>query len=107
MKFYLKEVVQPMETRSVIQHLIQEALTAAAASKPVLLQLAWYVEDYKVVAIDNTTILKPGEWLSVNAVDQINATPGWTVKMADNDIVAALFGLGTSMLSSGAKMAIF
>jgi hypothetical protein len=81
------------ETHTVIQHLIQASLDAAAAVKSVELQLAWYFEDYKVITISNTTILKPGEWLAVEAVDQINLTKGWTVRMADNDILAAVTGM--------------
>lgn len=93
-----------METRSVIAHLVQEALDAAAAHKPIELQLAWYVTEYKVIAISNSTILKPGEWLSVGAVDQINKTAGWTVKMADNDIVKMLFGMGSGALTAAVKI---
>jgi hypothetical protein len=93
-----------METRGTIQHLVQEALDAAGANKPVEIQLAWYVEDYKVLAVQNTTILKPGEWLSVEAAQQLCDTKGWTVKSADNDVIATLFGLGAGALSSAARV---
>jgi hypothetical protein len=93
-----------VETRTTITHLIPAALIAAAANKPVEIQLAWYVETYKVLAIMNTTILKPGESLSVEAVDQLNATPGWTVKIADNTVIQTLFGLGASAAVMGAKV---
>jgi hypothetical protein len=90
---------------STINHLRPDALAAAAETKPVEIQLAWYIEDYKVLNIMNTTILKPGQWLSVAAVDQLNATKGWTVKMADNDLINTLFGLGTSAVMGAAKLA--
>jgi hypothetical protein len=93
-----------METHSTIAHLIPEALVAAAAAKPVEVQLAWYVEAYKVLAIMNTTILQPGEWLSVAAVDQLCSTPNWTVKMSDNTVIQTLFGLGASATEIGAKV---
>lgn len=93
-----------MEQHSTIQHLIQTALVAAAAVKPVELQLAWYINDYKVVAITNTTLLKPGEWLSVGCVDQIVNTTGWTVKIADNDLVQLLFGIGAGAVSGAVKI---
>lgn len=92
------------ETRTVIKHLIQAALDFAAKDKTVDLQLAWYVEDYKVVAITNTTILKPGEWLSPEAVDQINLTKGWKVAMGDNAIIASLLGLGSSAVGDAVKI---
>jgi hypothetical protein len=94
-----------MESHSTINHLVPAALEAAAANKPVEISLAWYINDYKVLNIMNTTILKPGEWLAVSVVDQLNATKGWTVKMADNDLINTLFGLGTSALMGAAKVA--
>ena len=93
-----------MERRGVISHLVQSALDAASRDKPVEVQLAWYVNDYKVLGITNTTVLKPGEWLAVEAVDQLNATKGWTTKMADNAVIATLFGLGASAAESAAKV---
>jgi hypothetical protein len=93
-----------MERHSTIPHLVPAALVAAAVLKPVEVQLAWYIEDYKVLNIMNTTILKPGEWLSVAAVDQLNATKGWTVKMADNELIGTLLGIGTSGLIGAAKI---
>lgn len=92
------------EQRITIQHLIPASLIAAAADKPVEIQLAWYINTYKVLAISNTTLLKPGEWLSVAAVDQINATKNWIVKMADNDVIQTLIGMGAGLAVSGAKL---
>jgi hypothetical protein len=93
-----------MEQHSTINHLVAAALVAAASAKPVEIQLAWYVNDYKVLNVMNTTLLKPGEWLAVGVVDQLCATPGWTVKMADNDVINTLFGLGTGALMGAAKV---
>jgi len=93
-----------MEHRTTINHLIPASLVAAAADKPVEIQLAWYVNDFKVLAIQNSTILKPGEWLSVAAVDQLCATKGWTVKMADNAVIGTLFGMGTSAVQGMTKL---
>jgi hypothetical protein len=93
-----------MESHSTINHLVPAALEAAAANKPVEIQLAWYVNDYKVLNIMNTTILKPGQWLAVSVVDQLCAAKGWTVKMADNDLINTLFGLGTGALVGAAKV---
>lgn len=89
-----------MERRSAIPHLLPAALTT---TKQIEIQLAWYLNDYKVIAISNSTILKPGEWLSVEAVDQLCAEPGWTVKMADNEAIQTLFGLGAGVLDAAAK----
>jgi hypothetical protein len=93
-----------METHSTIPHLIDAALEAAAKDKSCEIQLAWYVNDYKVLNVMNTTILQPGEWLSVTAVNQLCAAKGWTVKMADNDLIGTLFGLGTGALMGAAKL---
>jgi hypothetical protein len=64
-----------------------------ANTKPVTLVLAWYLRDYKVTAVQNTTFYKPGMWLTVELVQKLCDLPGWTVQMADNDLLGTLLGL--------------
>jgi hypothetical protein len=93
-----------MERHTTIPHLVPSALAAAAADKAVEIQLAWYINDYKVLSVMNTTLLKPGEWLAVSAVDQLCAAKGWTVKVADNEVIGTLFGLGASAAEGATKL---
>jgi hypothetical protein len=71
-------------------------------AKDITLVLAWYVHDYKVKAISNTTWYKPGMWLSPDVVQKICDMPGWDVQMVDNDLIQMLTGLAISAVSHSA-----
>jgi hypothetical protein len=72
----------------------------APPPKPIIIVLAWYVHDYKVKSITNTTWYKPGQWLSPTVVQKLCDLPGWQVNMADNDLIAAITGMA---LNAGSK----
>jgi hypothetical protein len=61
--------------------------------KPITITLAWYIRDYKVAAITNTTKYKPGEWLSPAAVQALCDLPGWTVVITDNQLLQTITGI--------------
>lgn len=66
--------------------------------------VAWYIKQYKVVSITNTTTLKPGMWLEPDYVEQIcklAQKPGsdWSVQCVDNDLAQELTGAAVSAVS--------
>ena len=59
-----------------------------AKGKTVELTVAWYLKDYKVISITNTTYLKPGMWLTPRALEQANQWDGWQVTVVDNEVLS-------------------
>jgi len=68
------------------------------ADKKTTLQLTWVINQYKVTAITNTTVVKPGEMVTVEWVDWACREPGWEVQIVDNDILAQAFGFFRGLL---------
>lgn len=66
---------------------------APAADKKIKVTFAWYIRDYKVIKISNTTSLKPGMWLTPGVVEKCCQTPNWLVTIVDNSMVENLFSL--------------
>lgn len=60
--------------------------------KPIAITLSWYIKDYKVAQITNTTWYKPGQWLAPPVVQRLCDLPGWTVIMADNQLLSEITG---------------
>lgn len=66
--------------------------------KPITVLLAYGIRQYRVTSVTNTTILKPGMWLSEEYVTELCVHPDWTVTMADDQIVGQLMGLALGAL---------
>ena len=63
-----------------------------APAKPITISLAWYIKEYKVVSVTNTTAFKPGEWKTPEEVERWCQRPGFTVIMADNSLLQEVTG---------------
>jgi hypothetical protein len=75
---------------------------APAEGKTIELSLCWYVRDYKVVAITNSTSLKPGMWITPAVAEKLAQTPRWRVSCADNSVISSLFSLIGGVKSAAA-----
>ena len=63
-------------------------------AKPITLTLEFYIHDFKVTAITNSTYYKPGEWMTIEVAQKCCDTPGWQVNIVDNTIVQTLLNFG-------------
>ncbi len=87
--------VEPHSTVTTLLHPVDKP------TKPIEITLAWYIHDYKVKAITNTTWYKPGMWLAPVVVQKLCDLPGWQVNMVDNDLVELIFGAAMSVGKKG------
>jgi hypothetical protein len=93
----LSDDIEHHVTITELQHPVEHV---EATHKPIVIVLEWFVHDYKVKSITNTTWYKPGQWLAPNVVQKLCDLPGWQVNMVDNDLIAAITGMA---LNAGSK----
>jgi hypothetical protein len=72
-----------------------------AKGKTVHLLLSWYVHDYKVISVSNTTYLKPGMWLTPVAAEKCCQLEGWEVTIVDNEVLGTVVGAVAGRITQG------
>ena len=66
-------------------------------TKTYQLGLVWGAfKQYEVKTITTSTEFKPGEWLSVQQVDQVCKRPDWQVTIADDQLFMQILGMAVS-----------
>jgi hypothetical protein len=70
------------------------------ADKALKITLIWGIHQYEVKTITNSTLFKPGQWLSVEQVEALCHNPYWDVAIADDQTFQALLGMVSSHLSA-------
>ena len=61
--------------------------------KPVKIGLVWGIGQYEVKTITNSTLYKPGQWLSIEQVEALCKTPNWDITIADDETFQHIIGM--------------